>query len=123
MLRELNDEFKVSPPAVEQLANLVKSEDNADIKGIRIFVSGSGCSGIQYGMTFSDSEESGDGLMKFDDVNVYVDEQCLNTMEGIEIDFADGPNGPSFVFNNTKPAEDSGCGTCGSSAAAGGGCS
>jgi len=118
MLRELTDEFKISTPAVEQLAGLVKSEDNTDIKGVRIFVSGTGCSGIQYGMTFTDSEEDNDGIMKLDDVNIYVDEQCLNTMDGIEIDFANGPNGPSFVFNNTKaPAA---CGTCGS---AGGGCS
>ncbi len=121
MLRELNDEFKISPSAVVQLAALVKSEDNEDIKGIRIFVSGSGCSGIQYGMTFSDTEEANDGVMKLDGVNVYVDEQCLNTMGGIEIDFAEGPNGPSFVFNNAKQIE-SGCGTCGS-ASAGGGCS
>jgi len=118
MLRELKHEFKISDPAVAQLAGLVKAEDNGDIKGVRIFVSGSGCSGIQYGMTFADVEEDNDGVMKFDDVNIYVDDQCLNTMDGIEIDFADGPNGPSFVFNNTKK-DDSACGTCGS---AGGGC-
>jgi iron-sulfur cluster insertion protein len=120
MTNKIIDEFKVSDSAVSQLAGIIQSEDNADIKGIRIFISGAGCGGVQYGMTFADSVEDTDSVLESSDVNVYVDSQCLATMDGIEIDFADGPNGPSFVFNNTK-VQAPGCGTCGS-ATAGGGC-
>jgi len=122
MANQLTTEFNVSNSAVEQLVALVNSEETADIKGIRIFVSGSGCSGIQYGMTFADTVSDSDSVLNKDGVDIYVDEQCLATMSGIEVDFTDGPQGPSFVFNNTNPQAASGCGTCGS-AAPGGGCS
>ena len=121
MTQLVADEFNISEKAISQLSGIVKQEDNTDIKGIRIFVSGSGCSGIQYGMTFADTISDSDRVLKNDQVDIYVDEQCLATMEGIKVDFTDGPNGPSFVFNNTKPQDPSACGTCGS-AVAGGGC-
>jgi iron-sulfur cluster insertion protein len=118
MPQKLNDEFAISSQAVDKLAALVNAEDNDDIKGVRIFVSGSGCSGVQYGMTFAENFAPDDSVMECKDLDIYVDAQCLSTMDGIEIDFTDGPNGQSFVFNNTN-APASACGTCGS---AGGGC-
>lgn len=122
MATAVTDEFKVSGDAQQQLAALLQSEDNDEIKGVRIYVAGSGCSGIQWGMTFADSVADTDAVLESDDLNIYVDPQCLATLDGVEIDYVNGPQGPSFVFNNTKAPAGGGCGTCGS-ATAGGGCS
>ena len=116
----VTDEFKISSDAQQQLAALMSSEESEAIKGVRIYVAGSGCSGIQWGMTFADADEESDACLASDDLNIYVDPQCLATLDGVEIDYVNGPQGPSFVFNNTKEAAGGGCGTCGS---AGGGCS
>ncbi len=116
----VTDEFKISSDAEQQLAALLQSEDNEEIKGVRIYVAGSGCSGTQWGMTFADSIGDEDAVLESDELNIYVDPQCLATLDGVEIDYINGPQGPSFVFNNTKAPAGGGCGTCGS---AGGGCS
>ena len=121
MATAVTDEFKISSDAQQQLAALLKSEESEDIKGVRIYVAGSGCSGIQWGMTFADAVEDNDAVMETSDLNIYVDPQCLASLDGVEIDYVNGPQGPSFVFNNPKEAE-GGCGTC-SSASSGGGCS
>ncbi len=118
MATAITNEFKVSSDAQQQLAALVRSEENDEIKGVRIYVAGSGCSGIQWGMTFADSIAEGDAVMESSDLNIYVDPQCLATLDGVEIDYVNGPQGPSFVFNNTKASAGGGCGTCGSA----GGC-
>ena len=120
MAKTVNDEFKVSADARQQLAQLVAGENNDDIKGVRIFISGASCSGVQWGMTFADRVTDDDSVLESEELNVYVDSQCLDSLSGVEIDFVNGPQGPSFVFNNTSTAAGSGCGSCGS---AGGGCS
>ncbi len=122
MSTTVTDEFKISSDAQQQLVALLQSENNDEIKGVRIYVAGSGCSGTQWGMTFADSISEDDAVLESDTLNIYVDPQCLATLDGVEIDYVNGPQGPSFVFNNTKTAADSGCGTC-ASASAGGGCS
>jgi iron-sulfur cluster assembly accessory protein len=102
MATAVNEEFKISNDAQQQLAALLQSEENDDIKGVRIYVAGSGCSGIQWGMTFADAVEDNDAVLEAEALNIYVDPQCLATLDGVEIDYVNGPQGPSFVFNNTK---------------------
>ena len=122
MATAITDEFSISSDAQQQLAALLESENNDDIKGVRIYVAGSGCSGTQWGMTFADNIADEDAVLESEALNIYVDPQCLATLDGVEIDYVNGPQGPSFVFNQNKAAADSGCGTC-ASASAGGGCS
>ena len=117
MAKKITDEFKISDAAVSQLAQLVSSEDNEKIKGVRVYVAGSGCSGTQWGMTFADQTNDNDAILESGDLSIYVDPQCLETLDDVESEFVNTPQGPSFSFKNTKaPAA---CGTCGS---AGGGC-
>ena len=118
----VNDEFKVSNDAEQQLASLLQEENSEDIQGVRIYVAGSGCSGTQWGMTFADKVADDDAVLESGKLNIYVDPQCLATLDGVEIDYVNGPQGPSFVFNNTKAPDSGGCGSCGS-ATSGGGCS
>ncbi|MCU7796227.1 MAG: iron-sulfur cluster assembly accessory protein [Candidatus Thiodiazotropha sp. (ex Semelilucina semeliformis)] len=94
-------------------------EDN--IEGVRVFATPGGCSGISFGMTFSDAINDNDGVLECSDFKVIVDDGTMQYLRGVEIDFVDrGDGNASFVFNNLQPVEGAGCGTCGSSS--GGGC-
>jgi len=117
---QLTDQIKVSDEAVKQLTALTSSEDG--VNGVRIFVSGGGCGGMSYGMTFVDQPTEYDTTLEKDGLKVHVDAIALGFLEGVEIDYqTDGPS-PSFVFKNVFANTDSGgsCGGCGS--AGGGGC-
>jgi len=94
-------------------------EDN--IEGVRVFATPGGCSGINFGMTFTDQLNANDGTLDFEGFKVIVDDATLEYLRGAEIDFVDqGDGNASFVFNNLPQMEaGGGCGTCGSQ---GGGC-
>ena len=116
----ITDEVKVSPAALEKLIELLDSEE--DVNGVRIFVSGGGCGGMTYGMTFSDAPTQYDSLLEKDGMTMYVDAVALNYLSGVEIDYVEQGMGASFVFKNVFAAT-GGSGSCGSCGAAGGGCS
>lgn len=109
-------ELKVSPEAIEQLSALVENEEG--VCGVRIFVNGSGCSGVQYGMTFVEEALHDDHVLEMDSVRLYIDPTTLGQLAGVEIDFQEQGENRSFVFRNVL-AKGGGCGSCGSS---GGGC-
>lgn len=111
---ELTDEIKVSATAVEQMLAIMKNEEG--INGIRIFVSGGGCSGMTYGMTFVDRPSDFDAVLKKDDVNIYIDAVALGFLEGVEIDYQTEGLNQSFVFKNVFASTGGGnsCGGCGS---------
>lgn len=115
----LTDEINVTPAAREKLVELLNSED--EVNGVRIFVSGGGCSGMTYGMTFAESPSPFDAVYQEDGLSVYVDAVALNYLEGVEIDYVQQGLGASFVFKNVFAAT-GGSGTCSACGAAGGGC-
>lgn len=113
----LNDEIMISPAAVAHLSSLIDNEEGID--GVRIYVSGGGCSGMTYNMTFVEEPHQYDCVLELDGVKMYVDAVALGFIEGIEIDFkAEGPN-QSFIFKNVF-ANSGGSGTCGGCGGAGG---
>lgn len=90
-----------------------------EIQGVRVFATPGGCSGVSFGMTFTDQLNANDSVRVFDTFKVIVDDGTLEYLRGVEIDFLDrGDGNASFVFNNL-PSMGEGCGTCGSQ---GGGC-
>lgn len=93
-----------------------------DVAGVRVFATPGGCSGISFGMNFTDQVNADqDGVLQCEGFQVIVDQGTLQYLKGVEIDFVDrGDGNASFVFNNL-PSMGDGCGTCGSSQ--GGGCS
>jgi len=115
----LTDEIKVSPEAIEQLIAITEKED--DVNGVRIFVSGGGCGGMTYGMTFVEQANEFDCVLETNGMNIYVDAVALGFLEGVEIDFKTQGVNKSFVFKNVF-ANTGGAGTCGACGAAGGGC-
>ena len=114
------NDVKVSEVAGEQLQRLISGVEDDDIKAIRIYVSGGGCSGMTYGMTFTDRRTDYDRVYEGDGYRVYVDAVALNYLKGVQIDFVTRETGSTFVFNNVFQAT-GGAGTCGACGMAGGG--
>ncbi|MBV2092565.1 MAG: iron-sulfur cluster assembly accessory protein [Candidatus Thiodiazotropha sp. (ex Ctena orbiculata)] len=105
--------------AQSKMGELFQQVDD-NIQGVRVFATPGGCSGISFGMTFSDEINDNDGVLDCDGFKVIVDDGTMQYLKGVEIDFVDqGDGNASFVFNNLQPVG-GGCGTCGSSS--GGGC-
>jgi len=123
---QLSDkDISLTAPAQSKMSELVQQVEG-DIKGIRVYAAPGGCSGMSFGMTFTDQVNDNDGLLACEGFNIVVDMATLQHMRGVEIDFADQGGAPSFVFNNLQPAEaasGSSCGGCSSSSPQGGGCS
>jgi len=107
--------------AREKMGELITQAEDDDLKAIRVFVSGGGCDGMGYGMTFTDSQTEYDCVRKEEGFEIYVDAVALNFLRGVEIDYVERPTGASFVFNNAF-AMSGGSGTCGACGSAGGGC-
>ena len=117
-----SDDIRVSPDAGVQLQRLLSEIDDDDIEAIRIYVAGGGCSGMTYGMTFTDRFTDYDFVYDADSYRICVDAVALNYLRGVEIDFVTRETGSTFVFNNVFQAT-GGAGTCGACGMAGGGCS
>jgi len=117
---QLSNEINVSPEAIKQLLAITESEDG--VNGVRIFVSGGGCGGMTYGMTFVDQPSEYDCSWEKDGLKVYVDSVALNYLGGVEIDYQTQGASASFVFKNVF-AQTGGSGSCGGcGGASGGGC-
>jgi len=117
-------EITITDEARKQLAALYGQIDEDDIEAIRIYVSGGGCGGMSYGMTFTDRRTSFDRVRHEEGFDLYVDAVALQYLQGVEIDYLERPLGSSFVFNNVfATVGGSGtCNACGAAVGAGGGC-
>ncbi|MDH5424634.1 MAG: iron-sulfur cluster assembly accessory protein [Gammaproteobacteria bacterium] len=112
-------EVNISPSAQEQLLEIIKGEASAE--GIRIFVSGGGCSGMTYGMTYAEGASPFDSILQMDDLKIFVDSVALSYLSGVEIDYKTEGLNSSFVFKNVFAAT-GGSGSCGGCGSGGGGC-
>ena len=112
----INDQdLKVTDAARVKIAELIENAD-PEINSVRVFVSGGGCSGMNYGMTFADSSEDRDSILEGGKgFRMVIDPLALAYMQGAEIDYSDDGANASFVFNNVfKAVGGSGaCGGCG----------
>jgi len=111
-------EVNVSPSAQEQLLEIINGEPSA--QGIRIFVSGGGCGGMTYGMTYADAASPFDSILEMDELKVFVDSVALSYLSGVEIDYKTEGLNSSFVFKNVFAAT-GGSGACGGCGGGGGG--
>lgn len=114
-------DLEVTQSAVDKLSEIIAQADD-DIAGVRIYIGGGGCSGMSYGMTFTDTITEFDFTRTFEGVKILVDAVALNYLRGAQIDYIQEVGRERFVFNNVF-ANTGGSGTCGSCGSAGGGCS
>lgn len=105
-------DLTITPAARDKMAELFAEVDD-DVNAIRVFVTGGGCSGMSYGMTFTDQVHETDCVRDEEGFSLYVDVVAMGFLQGVEIDFVDrGPSGASFVFNNAFMAAGGGGGGC-----------
>ena len=105
------EDMRLTATAQVKLAEL-QSEAEGDIAAIRVFVSGGGCGGMTYGMTYTDRITPYDSVVSGPGFTLAVDTVALNYLRGCEIDFSSDTLNPSFVFNNVFKSV-GGSGTCG----------
>ncbi len=113
--------LELTEAAAEKIRGLMANEDNEDLR-LRIFVSGGGCSGFQYGFTFDDQERPDDTVVESRGVALLVDAMSLELLKGSEIDYQTSLQGESFVIRNPNAASTCGCGKSFTPAENGGGC-
>ncbi|GHO49996.1 iron-sulfur cluster insertion protein ErpA [Ktedonospora formicarum] len=100
--------INMTPTATEKVRELLKQENDPSL-GLRIFVAGGGCSGLQYGMTL-DEEQEGDTVITLGDFSVFVDEMSISYITGSEVDYVDSLMGAGFAVNNPNAVSSCGCG-------------
>ena len=99
-----DQDLKVTEAARVKITELIQSAET-EINSVRIFVSGGGCSGMNYGMTFADSSEPRDSVLEGEEgFRMVIDPLALAYMQGAEIDYSDDGANSSFVFNNVFKA-------------------
>jgi len=80
------------------------------VGGLRISVTGGGCSGMQYGMNFEEAAGSEDTILKFDELQIFVDTESASMLDGVIVDFLDSMEGSGFKFENPNATASCGCG-------------
>jgi len=114
-----DSELTLTGPAQGKMAELLGQMED-DVEGVRVFATPGGCSGMSFGMTFTDQLADDDSIRDFESFKVIVDGATLEHIRGVEIDFVGDGDDARFVFNNLTPAESGGgCGTCGSASSCG----
>ena len=99
----------MSATAAEKVRALLEQENDPAL-GLRVFVAGGGCSGLQYGMTL-DEEQDGDTILASGEgIRVLVDEMSAQYLSGSEIDYVDSLMGAGFTVNNPNAVSTCGCG-------------
>ena len=96
--------------AAKKVKELIEEEGSADLK-LRVFVSGGGCSGFQYGFTFEEEVNDDDTQVQKDSVTLLIDPMSLQYLMGTEIDYQDSLQGSQFVIRNPQATTTCGCGS------------
>ena len=96
--------------AARKVRQLIEEEGNEALK-LRVFVTGGGCSGFQYGFTFDEKVEEGDTRVENDGVTLLVDPMSFQYLAGAEIDYSEGLEGAQFVIRNPNATTTCGCGS------------
>ncbi len=99
----------VTESAARRIA-VLREQEEATNAFLRIAVSGGGCSGFQYGLSFDDARNEDDHVFERGDVAVIVDDVSLDLLNGAEIDFVEDLMGASFQIKNPNAASSCGCG-------------
>ena len=99
-----------SEAAASKVKELIKEEGN-DALMLRVFISGGGCSGFQYGFTFDEEIGEGDTVVENEGVKLLVDPMSFQYLSGAEIDYTEGMEGAQFVIRNPNATTTCGCGS------------
>ena len=96
--------------AARKVRELITEEGNPALK-LRVYISGGGCSGFQYGFSFDEQQSEDDYVLERDGVALLVDPLSLQYLAGAEIDYRENLNGAQFVIRNPNARTTCGCGS------------
>lgn len=102
--------FVFTDSAANKVRELIEEEGNPELK-LRVFVTGGGCSGFQYGFTFDEDAAEDDTVLNKNGVTLLVDPMSYQYLVGAEIDYSDGLEGSQFVIKNPNASSTCGCGS------------
>jgi iron-sulfur cluster insertion protein len=107
---KLPDPLVFTDSAAGKVKQLIDEEGNPELK-LRVFVTGGGCSGFQYGFTFEESVSDDDTAMEKGGVTLLIDPMSLQYLAGAEIDYQESIEGAQFVIKNPNASSTCGCGS------------
>lgn len=110
MLDEIPPVLNFTDSAADKVKELIEQEDNDQLK-LRVFVTGGGCSGFQYGFTFDEDVNDGDTAVEKNGVTLLIDPMSFQYLTGAEIDYAESIEGSHFVIRNPNATTTCGCGS------------
>lgn len=96
--------------AARKVKSLMDEEGNPQLK-LRVFITGGGCSGFQYGFMFEEAAQDDDAQVEREGVTLLVDPMSIQYLEGAEIDYKEDVTGAQFVIRNPMAATTCGCGS------------
>jgi iron-sulfur cluster insertion protein len=102
--------FVFTDSAAGKVKELIEEEGNPELK-LRVFVTGGGCSGFQYGFTFDEVANDDDTALQKNGVTLLVDPMSYQYLVGAEIDYSEGLEGSQFVIKNPNASSTCGCGS------------
>ena len=104
------DPLVFSDSAAAKVRELIVEEKNDALK-LRVFVTGGGCSGFQYGFTFDEVQNEDDTVVNKAGVSLLIDAMSYQYLTGAEIDYTEGLEGAQFVIKNPNATSTCGCGS------------
>ncbi|KGM07751.1 putative iron binding protein (HesB/IscA/SufA family) [Methylophaga thiooxydans] len=110
MTSEMPSPVIFTEAAATKVSDLIAEEGNDALK-LRVFITGGGCSGFQYGFTFEEEVGEGDTEVEKGGVTLLIDPASYQYLVGAEIDFTDGVEGSQFVIRNPNATTTCGCGS------------
>lgn len=110
MTSEMPSPVLFTDSAAAKVSDLIIEEGNDQLK-LRVFITGGGCSGFQYGFTFEEEVSEGDTEVEKAGVTLLIDPASYQYLVGAEIDYTDGVEGSQFVIRNPNATTTCGCGS------------
>jgi len=103
------DMVVITEKAGAKIKTLLAGETTA-YEGLRVYVSGGGCQGVQYGMTFEERANPDDTIIEAHGVKVFIDSESAPMLDGAEVDYVDSREGAGFAIKNPQAKSSCGCG-------------
>lgn len=102
--------IKFTDSAAARVGQLIAEEGDPNLK-LRVYVTGGGCSGFQYGFTFDETVNEDDTVLEKSGVSVLIDPMSFQYLQGAEIDYTENVSGAQFVIRNPNATTTCGCGS------------
>ncbi|UQB42551.1 iron-sulfur cluster insertion protein ErpA [Thiomicrospira microaerophila] len=109
-MSELSTPVTFTEAAASKVSGLIADEGNTELK-LRVYISGGGCSGFQYGFTFDESRAEDDTAVEKDGVTLLIDPMSFQYLVGAKIDYLEDLQGARFVIENPNATTTCGCGS------------